>query len=149
MPNYYAQISMNGSNKVIGLSQLSGPVSNGSMVPITEAQYANDSLFSYRYVNGNFIPPMSIMSADKTVIAADGQDTVTIKLDLSDAEEFPRFADGDEDVIVEVNGLRQVVKGTDGIAVLTLTSEEPGEYFVRTVNLESEETLKVVVTDDR
>lgn len=145
MPNYYAQIS---SNKVVGLSQLSGAVSSGVLVPITEAQYANDNLFSYRYVNGTFIPPMSIMSADKTVIAADGQDAVTIKLDLSDAGDLSRFADGGEDVIVEVNGMRQAVQGMDGVAVLTLTSEEPGEYLVRTVNLDSEETLKVVVKDD-
>lgn len=50
---YYAQLDAN--NKVVGLSQLSGEVTFPYMIPITESQVSDTTLFGKTYSNGQFI----------------------------------------------------------------------------------------------
>lgn len=142
MPNYYAQIDAEG--RVEGLSELSGEVLSELLIPIDEELYKNPNLMFTRYVNGAFEGVHSDIRADKTTITGDGKDVLTLQIVVSDWKGQP-LHEYSEPLLVEVGGIQQQVKSSKGAAEITITSEESGEFRVRTLGLDRNAELKVVV----
>lgn len=144
MPNYYAQIDSEG--RVEGLSELSGEVESEFLIPIDEELYDNPNILFTRYVEGSFEGYLAEMKTDHAGIAANGSDTLTIQIIVSDWKNNV-MKEYNELVLVEVNGVQRNVKTSGGIADITITSDEPGEFRVRTLGLDRNAELKVVVTN--
>ncbi|MBD2867731.1 hypothetical protein [Paenibacillus arenilitoris] len=146
MPDYfYAQI--NESGRVIGISQLAQEVKSEYMIPITKEQFDNQNMLFTRYDGGSFAGTSANIEADKPVIAPNGTDVMTVKVRVADWNDKPQGSYS-ENVIIEVNGLQQSVKAVGGVAELSLSSSEPGEFHLRTVNLDRNAEIKVVVSDE-
>lgn len=148
MPNYYAQL--NKAGKVIGISQLSGEVDSEGLIPISVEQYESENLLMSRYVNGAFIGQKAVLEADKSVIIADGSDMVILRasvIDISNVSQDSAKAEVIQDITFELNGVQQTVPLIDGYAEISISSEEPGEYVIRTVNLDYNAELLVVAAD--
>ncbi|MFC4101715.1 Ig-like domain-containing protein [Paenibacillus xanthanilyticus] len=144
MPKYYAQIDASG--KLVSVSALSGEVHSEFMIPLTQEQYENQALLYTRYVGGEFVGTNVTLTSDKTVIAPNGRDLLTIQAKVTDWQNKP-LAGTSPDIILDVNGSRQTVKTVNGEALITLSSAEPGEYLVRTINFDRNAELKVVASD--
>ncbi|MFB9328614.1 hypothetical protein ACFFSY_21985 [Paenibacillus aurantiacus] len=147
MPNYYAQIDENG--ELVGVSALSGEVKHEHLIPITEEQYGNPAILYTRYVKGEFTGSAVLLSADKDVFAPNGQDLVTIQAKLTDWQNNPITDPARQEIVLDINGARQTFKASKGEAVITISSDEPGEFLVRTINFDRNAELKVVATDAR
>lgn len=143
--HYYAQIDQNG--KVVGISQLAEEMKMDNLIPISKEQYNNRNMLYTNYSGGSFTGTSANIEADKQIIAPNGIDVMTVKLQVSDWKDAPQ-EDFAEDVIIEVNGVQQTVKVTNGVAEISLSSNEPGEFIMRTVNLDRNAELRVVVTDE-
>lgn len=144
MPNYYAQIDEEGG--VIGLSSLSGEVVSDLMIPITAEQFNNRQLLRSRYIDGNFRSNIARIQTDKTSILPDGSDLVTVEVAVLDLQgELQK--DFNEELLLELNGMTQQVPAKNGIAIVTISSDEPGVFLLRTVSLDQNAELKVVVTN--
>ncbi|WP_058301142.1 hypothetical protein [Gorillibacterium timonense] len=143
MPNYYAQIDSEG--RVFGLSQLADAVAADDLIPIDQESYTNPNLLYTRYVNGEFQGFLVRMEADKALIAPDGSDAMTIQATVTDWRGNVQ-KDYREELVLELNGMRHAVKVKEGVADLTISSDEPGEFRVRTVGMDRNAELKVVVT---
>ncbi|WP_068613500.1 hypothetical protein [Paenibacillus tuaregi] len=144
MPNYYAQIDSKG--RVEGLSALSGEVQSEFLVPIDEKLYGNENLLFTRYVKGEFTGYLAELKADKESIPADGTEDLTVHITIHDWNgEVHR--DYQEPISIEVAGIRQQVQSVKGTAEITISSEEPGEFKVRTLGLDRDAELKVVILD--
>ncbi|MCK8487129.1 hypothetical protein M0651_08110 [Paenibacillus sp. MBLB2552] len=144
MPNYYAQIDEEG--RVFAVSELSGEVESPNLVPISEQQYKRGNLLFTRYADGGFTGDFVRMEADKTQIRADGEDTVTVTITVVDWQGQVQKEFNNE-VAVELNGIRQTVKAAKGVAEVTISSDEPGAYALKTVGLDRNGDLKVVFVD--
>lgn len=142
MPNYYAQL--NKDKRVVCLSQLSGEVQSERLIPIDEELYNNHNLLLMRYIDGDFVGTVALMEADKPAIAADGEDTLTVQITVTDWQ-GKVAKDFDDEIALEMNGMSQSVKASKGTAEITISSEEPGEYILRTTNLDRNAEWKVVV----
>ncbi|MNH83618.1 hypothetical protein D3C87_451840 [compost metagenome] len=142
MPNYYAQIDAEG--RVEGLSELSGEVLSELLVPIDEELYRNPNLMFTRYVNGAFEGVHSEITADKTMITGDGKDVLTLQIAVFDWKN-QLLREFNKPILVEVGGIQQQVKSSEGVAEITITSDESGEFRVRTLGLDRNSELKVVV----
>lgn len=142
MPNFYANINSNG--KVVGVSELSAEVVSERLVPISKEQYENPNIFHTSYVKDAFVGYLSQLKSDKEKIVANGTDIATITAFIYDWLDVLQ-TDYKQDVIFEVNGIQQAVQPVKGVATVTLSSEEPGEFFVTTVNLDHNRSVKVVV----
>lgn len=88
----------------------------------------------------------AMLSSDKQTITNDGADTMTITVTLSDEQGQIQSA-FNEEVQLEMNGMTQAVKLTEGVGTITVSSEEPGEFVLRTVGFERNSQMKVVITD--
>lgn len=144
MPNYYAQIDQEG--RVFSLNELAGEVNSTDLIPISQELYNNMNLLRTRYVNGEFVGLTAELTSDKACIAADGSDCLTIQVRVTDWQGQPQTSYNDE-VMIDVNGMQQAIKLSKGLATFTLSSEEPGEFMVRTLKLDRNTELKVVVSD--
>ncbi|MEF2967476.1 hypothetical protein V3851_16740 [Paenibacillus sp. M1] len=144
MSRYYAQL--NREQRVIGVSDLAGEVESEGLIPIDEKLFNNMNLLNMRYVDGTFVGFIAEFSADKASILSNGNDIMTLKLNVLDWEGRLQQSFNDQ-VLVDVNGIEQYVQVTKGTAELTLSSEEPGEFLVRSVGMDKNAVLKVVVTD--
>lgn len=144
MPNYYAELD--GEGKVFAVSELAGVVDSPLMIPITFEQYQDRRLLFTRFVEGKFLGTFARIEADKSTIAATGEDTLTARITVADWE--GNVLDNYNEVIqVELNGVRQPVKAEKGVVNITVTSEEPGAFVLKTHGLDRNVELKVVVTD--
>lgn len=144
MPNYYAQIDQDG--RVFGVSELAGKVTAEDMIPIEEDMFRNGNLLMMRYVDGTFQGMIAELTADKAYIQADETEKLTIEIVVKDWQN-KLMKDYSEDILVEVGGVQRPVKLKKGQAEITLTSGEPGIFTVRTLNLDRNGELKVVVKD--
>ncbi|WP_059040808.1 hypothetical protein [Paenibacillus rubinfantis] len=144
MPNYYAQIDEEG--RVFAVSELAGEIESPDLIPISQEQYQGGNLLFTRYAEGRFTGNFVRMEADKTQIQADGEDTVTVKITVIDCQGQVQ-KEFNEEVAVELNGIRQTVKTAKGVAEVTISSEEPGVYALKTAGLDRNGDLKVVVVD--
>ncbi|RCX16470.1 hypothetical protein DFP94_11290 [Fontibacillus phaseoli] len=144
MSRYYAQL--NREKRVIGLSDLAGEVESEWLVPIDEQQFNNLNLLNTKYVDGAFAGSIAELSGDKATIESDGEDLMTLSLSVFDWEGRIQQSFNDQ-VLIDVNGIQQPVQVTKGKMEMTLSSEEPGEFWVRTVGLDRNAVLKVVVSD--
>ncbi len=144
MPSYYAQIDEKG--RVFAVSELAGEIDSPDMIPIHESQYQNSQLLFTRYVKGEFQGWFARMEADETAITANGQDTMTVQITVTDWEGKVQKA-FNEELVVELDGMRQKVKAAKGVAAITISSEEPGEFLLRTSGLDRNAELKVVIAD--
>ncbi|SDE96769.1 hypothetical protein SAMN04488542_10454 [Fontibacillus panacisegetis] len=144
MPNYYAQIEQDG--RVFALSELAGEVTASDMIPINEELYQNNRLLYTRYVDGEFKGLFAQMESDKSVIKPDGEEMLTVTITMTDLlgkvqSEF------NEELDIELNGMKQTVKPTKGVAEITISSDEPGDFLMKTIGLDRNAELKVVVSD--
>ncbi|MNW41262.1 hypothetical protein D3C74_183960 [compost metagenome] len=144
MPNYYAQIEPDG--RVFALSELAGEVTASDMIPISEELYQNNRLLYTRYVDGEFKGLFAQMESDKSVIKPDGEEMLTVTITMTDLlgkvqSEF------NEELDIELNGMKQTVKPTKGVAEITISSDEPGDFLMKTIGLDRNAELKVVVSD--
>lgn len=144
MPNYYAQIDQD--SRVIGVSELAEEVKSDEMIPIEEDIYRSGNLLMMRYVDGAFEGMISQLTADKEYILADETDKLTILIVVKDWQN-KILKDYAGEMLVEVGGMQRPVKVKKGQAEITLTSGEPGVFTVRTLNLDRNGELKVVVKD--
>jgi hypothetical protein len=100
------------------------------------------------WVLGNKPNTLSLIS-DKAQIAANGQDTATVTIQL----QSPRMADDSHDNIAEdvsvvllVNDEKtEAIDLIAGVGVLTLKSVEPGQLIVRGETYESPEPVTIQV----
>lgn len=145
MPNYYyAQIDEEGG--VIGLSNLSGEVVSDLMIPITAEQFNNRQLMRSRYIEGEFRSNIARIQADKSSILPDGSDMVTVEVAVLDLHgELQK--DFHEELVLELNGMTRQVPAKNGIATVTISSDEPGVFLLRTLDLDQNAELKVVVSN--
>ncbi|MBM6996814.1 hypothetical protein IM700_014250 [Paenibacillus sp. DXFW5] len=144
MPNYYAQIDEDG--RVYAVSELAGEVEAPNLIPVSEQQYRSGNLLFTRYAEGSFTGNFARMEADKTQIQGNGEDTVTVKITVVDWQgQVQKEFNGE--VAVELNGIRQSVKAAKGVAEVTISSDEPGAYALKTVDLDRNGDIKVVVVD--
>ncbi|WP_410772188.1 hypothetical protein [Fontibacillus sp. BL9] len=146
MSNYYAQLNEEG--RVIGLSDLSEPTEADNMIPIEEAHFNIPLLLRMRYMDGTFTGTVSNLKANKDSIVSDGAEILTVELTVTDwrgeiQEDFS------EEVQLEMNDLQQSISVSKGQAAFTISSEEPGEFRLRTLGLDRNAELKVVVTDGK
>jgi hypothetical protein len=144
LPNYYAQIDKNG--KVEGVSELAGEIQLDTLIPITFEQYMNRDILFTRYVKGSFVGLVTELVADKQVIAPDGSDIAIVTISVTDWQGAPQ-KDYNGNIIVEVNGQQQSVKVIKGAAEISISSEEPGEFWMRTIHMDRNAELKVVASD--
>lgn len=144
MPNYYAQIEPDG--RVSALSELAGEVTANDMIPISEELYHNNRLLSTRYVDGEFKGLFTQIVSDKSVIKSDGEEVLTVTITITDWQGKIQSA-FNEELNIELNGMKQTVKPIKGVAEVTVSSNEPGEFLMRTVGLDRNAELKVVVSD--
>ncbi|RED40738.1 hypothetical protein [Paenibacillus sp. VMFN-D1] len=144
MPNYYAELDEEG--KVFAVSELGGVVDSPLMIPITFEQYQDRRLLFTRFVEGKFQGAFARIEADKSSIAATGEDTLSAQIIITDWE--GNVQDEYNEVIqVELNGVLQSVKTEKGVAHITVTSDEPGAFVLKTHGLDRNAELKVVVAD--
>ncbi|MGN7356789.1 hypothetical protein ACTHPF_05440 [Paenibacillus sp. SAF-054] len=146
MPNYYAQLDEEG--RVIALSNLSGEVISDLMIPITAEQFNNRQLMRSRYIDGEFHSNIARIHADKSSILSDGSDLVTVEVAVLNAQgelqkEFSK------ELTLELNGMTGQVPVKNGVAAVTISSDEPGVFLLRTVGLDQDAELKVVVTNGK
>lgn len=97
-----------------------------------------------RYVDDQFVGFYTVLEADRSILESNGVDFITIKARVYDWKNTLHTMYSQE-VVFEVNGLQQAVKARKGVAELTLSSEEPGEFVVRTTNFDQNGDVKVVV----
>ncbi|MCP8970053.1 hypothetical protein [Ectobacillus ponti] len=142
MPNFYANINP-ATGKVIGVSELSAEVVSETLVPITQEQYGNPNIFYTTYINGSFTGYFPQVKADKESIMANGTDTATITASIYDWQGVLQTS-YKEEVLFEVNGMQLSVPPVKGAATMTFSSEESGEYYIRTRNLAQNRSVKVV-----
>lgn len=144
MPNYYAQIDE--ESRVFTLSELAGEVKHDHLIPISEEQYQDRRLMHTRYVDGDFQGLFAVIEADKPAIKPDGEDVLTVQVTVTDWQGKVQKA-YNEELEVELNGMRQSLKLTKGTADITISSSEPGQFVLKTAGLDRNSELKVVVTD--
>jgi len=144
LPNYYAQMEKDG--RIFAVSELAGEVNADDLIPITEEQYRDRRLLFTRYVNGEFCGVFAEIHSDKISIRPDGQEAMTVTISVTDWQGTLQ-KDYSEELIVELGGMRQTIKPVKGIAEFTISSDEPGEFMMRTIDLDRNAQLKVVVTD--
>lgn len=144
MPKYYAQVDE--EMRVFTVSELAGEVDSPNMIPITEEQYLDGRLLLTRYVDGQFQGYFARMESDKSSIRPDGEDVVTVKVLITDWK-GEILGDFNKEVTLELNGMQQSVKAMNGIAEITISSEEPGDFKLKTAGLDRNAELKVVVVD--
>lgn len=144
MPKYYAQLDE--EMRVFTVSELAGEVDSPDMIPITEEQYRDGRLLLTRYVDGQFQGCFARMESDKSSIQPDGEDVVTVKVFITDWQ-GEVINDFNDEVTLELNGMRQTIQALNGIAEITISSEELGEFKLKTVGLDRNAELKVVVVD--
>lgn len=144
MPNYYAQVDKEG--KVFSLAELSGEIHMDELIPITRELFENSNLLGSRYKDGDFVGYYASLEADQTSVSANGTDTITITVRMLNWRNVPQ-PDYKQELVVEVNGMKQTVALKKGLAELTISSEEPGEFVLRTVNMDRNSEIKVVFTD--
>lgn len=142
MPNYYAEVNRDG--RVVGISELAGEVKAESLIPITKELFDNQNVLFTRYVDDQFVGFYTVLEADRSILESNGVDFITIKARVYDWKNTLHTMYSQE-VVFEVNGLQQAVKARKGVAELTLSSEEPGEFVVRTTNFDQNGDVKVVV----
>lgn len=142
MPNYYAQIDAEG--RVYAVSQLAGEVQEDHLIPINEEMYKDGRLLFTRYAQGKFSGSTAVLRGDKPAILADGQDRMKVEITVTDWRgELQK--DLLKDLKVELGGMTQLVPLIDGTAEITISSGEPGTYVFRTIGLDRDAALKVVV----
>lgn len=146
MPNYYAQINEEG--RVIALSDLGEQVESEYLIPIDENQFKTPSLLRMRYVGEAFTGIAASFKTDKESIIAGGTDTMTVEVVLTDWQ-GRTLEDEKAEISVDLNGVQQSVSVSKGRASLTVSSDEPGEFKLRTLGLDRNAELKVVVTDGK
>lgn len=144
MPNYYAQIEPDG--RVSALSELAGEVTASDMIPINEELYQNNRLLYTRYVDGEFKGLFAQIESDKSVIKSDGEEMLTVTITITDLQGKVQST-FNEELSIELNGIKQTVKPTKGVTEVTISSDEPGEFLMKTIGLDRNAELKVVVTD--
>lgn len=145
MSNFYAQIE---SGRIVGLSDISEKVESPFLIPIEEGQYNTPLLLGIRYEDGAFFGTIADFKADKVGISANGSDMLLIELTILDWQGKPQ-EDFNEEVQLEMNGLQQSISLSKGRASLTVSSDEPGIFRLRTLGLDRNAELKVVVTDGK
>ncbi|WP_435922500.1 hypothetical protein [Paenibacillus sp. DYY-L-2] len=145
MSNFYAQIE---NGRVVGLSDISEKVESPFLIPIEEDQYNTPLLLGMRYEDGAFIGTIADFKADKAGISANGSDMLLIELTILDWQGKPQ-EDFHEEVQLEMNGIQQSISLSKGRASLTISSDEPGIFRLRTLGLDRNAELKVVVTDGK
>lgn len=144
MPNYYAQIEPDG--RVFALSELAGEVTANDMIPISEELYQNNRLLFTRYVDGEFKGLFPQLESDKSVIKPDGEEVLTVTITITDWQGKVQST-FNEELSIELNGMKQTVKPTKGVAEITISSDESGEFLMKTTGLDRNAELKVVVSD--
>lgn len=144
MPNYYAQVDRDG--RVFALSELSEEVKVDDLISINEEQYHDRRLLLTRYVDGEFQGDFAEILSDKPMIKSDGEDTLTVTITVTDWRGKVQKEYKDE-LTIELNGIRQTVSPTKGVAEITISSSEPGEFQMRTIGLDRNAELQVVVND--
>ncbi|MNC61446.1 hypothetical protein D3C75_1113880 [compost metagenome] len=116
------------------------------MIPISEELYQNNRLLYTRYVDGEFKGLFAQMESDKSVIKPDGEEMLTVTITMTDLQGKIQ-SDFNEELGLELNGMKQTVKPTKGVAEITISSDEPGNFLMKTIGLDRNAELKVVVSD--
>ncbi|MNN79587.1 hypothetical protein D3C81_1962420 [compost metagenome] len=80
------------------------------------------------------------------MIQANGEETMTVKITVTDWQGKVQKEFNDE-LTVELNGMRQTLTPTKGVAEISISSDEPGEFQMKTSGLDRNAELKVVVSD--
>lgn len=118
-------------------------------VPISlQAAGHGDELLNALQTSDIFTGTSAIFKADKESIVAGGSDKMAVEVHLTDWQ-GEVLEDASESLIVDLNGLQQTVQVSKGKGSLVVSSDEPGEFQLRTMGLERNAQLKVVVVDGK
>lgn len=139
---YYAHVDRN-TNKVYTISH-----SPNQIIEISEM---DERISGTHYFNGQFVGYKIILTSDKVDIKADGTDEATITATIYTWDDQVA-ADYTNPIIFEANGYQTEAQiPTDGVAMLPLTSAEPGTYTVKVIvddpYLISSTTVEVVASE--
>ena len=120
MQRFYAHV--NDQGKVYGVSM------NPSMIvplPAYDSSYMNTF---YDAETGQFIGIRITLSADKTEITADGTDTATVTASFKNWDGTP--AEYEKDLVAAIDGVRTVVKKTNGVYEIKISGTQEGTKTV-------------------
>lgn len=90
----------------------------------------------YNHETGEFIGYRINLTADKTEIIADGEDTATVTANVTTWDEQAGTVFGHE-IIFEVNGQQISAEVVNGQAIFEFASNEIGTFTIKTVNNEN------------